>query len=249
MIVALTFAFLAITLTVGTEKMAQSLVTILLNIIVFFGILASINYGVPKMPAIVAGCIIILAVSTFYQNGLNEKTICAFYSVLIVTALTFAFAYVFISHGNLQGFPIAQNFKLNPSNGYTDDIDANMLTIFVATTLIVMVGSTVDTSLSVSSALSEVYKHDPSMTERDLVSSAMSIGKNIVSSTVNTLFFIFISEFLTVFVYLIKYTSFEYAVNSKEMAQQVVFITIAATASVIAIPITAVICGKKYIRK
>lgn len=246
MIIKLAFAFVILVLLIGTEKMTQSLVTILLNMLIFFGILAAINYHVPPVIATVAGCALIFVTSVFYQNQVNEKTICTFCSVLIVVTLCAAFAYWICSYANLQGFPIGQYFNIKEANGYSANINANMLALQVAMTLIVMLGTAVDTSLSVSSALYEVHRHNDDLGKKELFRSGISVGRDIVSSSIHTLFFIFVAEYMTLFIYLIKYSTVAAAVNSKELAQQVIIITIAGIASVLVIPVTSFICAKRY---
>lgn len=246
MIIKLAFVFVILVLLIGSQKMTQSLVTVLLNILIFFGILAAINYHVQPVVATVIGCALIFVTSVFYQNQINEKTICTFCSVLIVTALCAAFTYWICSYANLQGFPIGQYFNIKESNGYSADIGACMLPIQVAVTMIVMLGTAVDTSLSVSSALYEVHRHNSDLGKKELFRSGISVGRDIVSSSIHTLFFIFIAEYMTLFIYLIEFSDFAAAVNSKELAQQVIMITIAGIASVLVIPVTSWICAGRY---
>jgi uncharacterized membrane protein len=156
-----------------------------------------------------------------------------------------SFTLLLCYYSNIQGFPIGQ-YEIRLSNGYSDEIEVNMMLLQIAVILIVLIGSAIDTSLSVSSALYEVKENSPDLTKFDIFNSGLSIGKGIIGSTINTLFFIFIAEYLSLFLYLVKYYDFAQIINSKEFAQEIITISIAGIASVLIIPITAFICSRKF---
>lgn len=68
MIIKLAFVFVILVLLIGSQKMTQSLVTVLLNILIFFGILAAINYHVQPVVATVIGCALICDVSVLSES-------------------------------------------------------------------------------------------------------------------------------------------------------------------------------------
>ncbi|NLY81313.1 MAG: YibE/F family protein [Clostridiales bacterium] len=245
MIIILSLVFILLIFLFGSNKTAQSIVTTLINLGVFFGILFAIFFGMNPILATIIGCVIISLVTLFYQNEVNIKTKSAFYSVLIVLIISMSFTFLICYYSNIQGFPTGQ-YEIRLSNGYSDEIEVNMMFLQIAVILIVLIGSAIDTSLAVSSALYEVKENNPDLNKLDVFNSGLSIGKGILSSTINTLFFIFIAEYLSLFLYLVKYYDFLQILNSKEFAQEVITISIAGIASVIIIPVTAFLCSRRY---
>ncbi|MBK5253581.1 MAG: YibE/F family protein [Peptostreptococcaceae bacterium] len=245
MILILSLVFILLIFLFGSNKTAQSIVTTLINFGVFFSILFAIYFGMNSILATIIGCVIISLITLFYQNEINIKTTSAFYSVLVVLVISMSFTFFICYYSNIQGFPIGQ-YEIRVSNGYSDEIEVNMMFLQIAVILIVLIGSAIDTSLSVSSALYEVKEHNPNLTKIEVFNSGISIGKGIIGSTINTLFFIFIAEYLSLFLYLVKYYDFVRIINSKEFTQEVITISIAGIASVLIIPITAFICSRKY---
>lgn len=248
MIPKLALVLVVLVLALGTERMAQSLVTILTNCLLFLAIIAGIYFGCPPSLTASLGCFAIFLNSLFYSGGVNEKTISAFYSVLIVMGITAALSWVFIWYGNLQGFMVRQYVNISAAEGYTDHIRVNMLWLTIAVVLITMLGTAIDTSVTIASAMYEVRRHSPDLSEADLRRSGISVGKDIVSSSMHTLFFIFFAEYMTLFIYFAEFSQFSEAVNSKEVVQQIVIIAVAGLASALVIPVTSSISAHRFAR-
>jgi len=245
MILILSIILILLVFLFGSNRTAQSIVTTMINLGVFFCTLIAIYLGLNSILATIIGCIIISLITLFYQNDFNIKTKTAFLSVLIVILVSLGFTYFIASFSNIQGFPVGQ-YEIRQSNGYLDTVDINMMFLQIAVILIVLIGSAIDTSLAVSSSLYEVKNHNKDITRKELFLSGISIGRGILSSTINTLFFIFIAEYMSLFLYFSKYYNFYQMINSKEFAQEVITITIAGIASILTIPITSLICSNKY---
>jgi uncharacterized membrane protein len=245
MIIALTISLIALIFSFGSNRTAKSIVTISINFSVFFLTLIMIYFGINAIIATVIGCILISLITLFYQNDINIKTKISFFSVCFVIFISLFFTCPVVYYGNIQGFPVGQ-YEIRPSNGYLDSIDVNMMYLQIAVILIVLIGSSIDTSLAVSSSLYEVKKNNPKLNKTEIFLSGITIGKGIISSTINTLFFIFIAEYMSLFLYFAKYYTFSQMINSKEFAQEVITIAIAGIASILTIPITSLICSQKY---
>lgn len=126
-------------------------------------------------------------------------------------------------------------------NGYSGSIGVNMLFLQAAVILIALLGAVIDTSLSIASGSFEVLRHNPGLSRKAMFLSGVHIGGEILNSTVNTLFFIFMGEFLVMFVNFAFYYPVDIMINSKEFAQGVICIMVSAAGCVAVIPITAFI--------
>lgn len=235
MIPVLAVTFIILILLVGGNRTAKSIVTLCGNALVLTATIVALYIKLPPLLVTAVACVLITMITLFFQNDINVKTVAAFWAVMIVVGLLMGGIYFISVGGSLQGFPVGQ-YHIRESNGYGSDIGIKMATVQVSVVLITLMGAVVDTAIAVTSALYEVHRHNPEFQGVRLMASGMSIGKDILSSTVNTLFFIFAGEYLVLFIYLFQIFSFEEMINSKEFAQQVVTISMSAAGCVLIIP-------------
>lgn len=68
----------------------------------------------------------------------------------------------------------------------------------IITSMIIMstIGAITDVAISITSPMREVFLHHPTITRKQLFLSGMSIGKDILGSNTNTLFFAFIGGYI-----------------------------------------------------
>lgn len=241
MIVFLTFIFISLTLLVGGDRTAKSLITLTLNGAMLLLDIFLISRGFHPILTTAAACILISVFTLFYQNEVNVKTRLAFFSVMAVVLLLCGIIYYIVSASAIQGFPVDQ-LGIRDSNGYSRNIDRSMTYIQIAVILMVFIGAVIDTAITVSSAMYEVFSASKNMSRLSLFHSGMSIGRNILSSTINTLFFIYIAEYLTLFIQFADSSSLSQMINSKEFCQEFISIAFSGIGCVLIIPITA-LCG------
>ena len=116
--------------------------------------------------------------------------------------------------------------------------------------IIGLIGNIIDTSIAISSALFEVKENNPKLKLKELFTSGMNIGKDILGTTTNTLFFAFLGSYMTL---LIFYSDYQYGlatiINNKIFVSEIVRIMLSGIASFLIIPtssyITSLICTKK----
>lgn len=67
-------------------------------------------------------------------------------------------------------------------------IHVSSFQIMTVVVLLGLLGAIIDAALSVSSAVFQIYASNPSLTEKELRKSGNNIGRDILGTTVNTLF-------------------------------------------------------------
>ncbi len=249
MLIAYSLFFVALCLLVGRDSTAKSVVSLSFNIIIMACIVFAIYFGMEEYTATIIGCIAILINSLFYQNGYNVKTKAAFVSVIIILIFMTIMSYVFVRDGNWQGFPRGE-YAIRASNGYGTDVDVSMSKLMVCTMMIAVMGAITDTALAITSPLYEVwnrYEDKAAVTAEMLYKSGVSIGRDILSSTINTLVFIFLGESILFFAYFKTDYTWESMINSKLLVQDLGLILISAIGCILVIPTAAIIASKLYI--
>lgn len=238
MLVILTLIFIGLVLVIGGERTAKSLVILGGNAAVLLATIFCMYLGLNPLAAAIAACVIISVNTLFNQNEINEKTGTALASVLAVIGLTFALIFFFCGNAAVQGFPVGQ-YEVSEANGYSPDIGLNMILVEISVMLMVLIGAVIDTALAITSSLYEVHRNNPHLGSLELFLSGNRIGKDILSSTIQTLFFIFMAEYFTLFLQFADEYTFSQIINSKEFCQEFISISISGLGCVLIIPVAS----------
>ncbi len=106
--------------------------------------------------------------------------------------------------------------------------------------LVSTLGAVTDMSVSVSSPLVEIKAINPTRTVKELFSSGMNIGKDLIGTMVNTLVFAFLGSSLVTILILISYGIDTYQLlNSDFFAVEIVTSLVATSVIVAIVPITS----------
>lgn len=246
MIKILVILLVILSLTVSGDQAAKSPAAAAMNILIFCAVVELSHIGANILVCSLIGSVLISAVTIFYQNEGGEKTTIAFISVMIVLACSLIFILWIVQKAHLQGFDTLGDAKIVESNGYSSDIRINMYLAQVGAFLIVLLGAVIDAAVAISSGVYEVSRHSVNAAPRELFKSGMNIGKDILNSNVNTLFFIFAGEYMISFINYLSFYSVETMLNSKSFAQDSISIMVSALGSIIVIPISAALAASRY---
>ena len=239
-IFAIIFIFSAI--AIGRDGTAKALIGILGNIIVIIVLIFSIWMGVNEWIAIITACVLMTAISLFYQSENKRKNWLVAMSVLLMMLVLGAFSYIIIETANLQGFPTGQ-VSIRPANGYKAEVGIDFFALQMGVVLIMLEGAMVDTAISVVSSMEEIVRHSH-LKPSELFKSGMAVGRGILSSTINTLFFIFLGQNLVFFMFFRNEFTVESMLNSKILSQELISMLISAIGCVSIIPVAAFLSSR-----
>lgn len=239
MIKLLSLILLLLLILVGGKRGIKTYFTIYMNLLLILLLIIIIGWGFnPIIPTMIV-CLIISVIVLFFLNGVNVKTVCSFVSVFIILLI---FLGITIGIGNniyAQGY---SEETIESISYVTYNCGINMLKLSNCIIIIGLIGNIIDTSIAISSALYEVHINNPKLTREELFESGMNIGRDILGTTTNTLFFAYLGGFMTLFIY---FQDFQYnlsmIINSKVFAIEFTRIMLSGTASFLIIPLTAII--------
>ena len=158
MISVLCIVLVALCLLVGGDRTAKTLMTLSLNAIVLVAVIWAISLGLPPMIVSIAAILIVICITIFYQNEVNDKTRVAFIAVIVIAAVMLALIAVFVYGGHLQGMSFVGENKIRQSNGYSGDIGVDMFAIAILVMLWTLVGAIVDTAMAIVSGVYEIAR-------------------------------------------------------------------------------------------
>ncbi|MFA9456620.1 YibE/F family protein [Halalkalibacter sp. AB-rgal2] len=232
---AILFLLMAI---IGGGKGVRSFLAIFFNfgvLIVFIIIMNDPNVNLIILT--IVACTVISCINLFYINGWNTKTKTAFISSVFTTVLLLFFIIIVTNKAMIQGFGGEEIEELSMFSLY---IGIDFVKVGAAVIIMSTIGAIIDTAISISSPMREIHYHHPSISRTDLFSSGLSIGRDILGTSTNTLFFAFFGGYLALLIWFkdLSYSLGE-IVNSKIFSAEMITILCAGIGVTLVIPITS----------
>ena len=222
---------------IGGKRGMQSFFTLILNFFTLYFMLILIAAKIDPIKTTFVGAIVISFFSLFFLNGFNRKTLSSLMSVIIVILLVMVCVYKTSINSNIQGFSSEQTDLVSFYNLY---VQLNFSKIVVCEVLIGLLGAIIDVSISISSSMNELYNANPQISTRKLFISGMNIGKDILGTMTNTLFFAYISSFMTLMIYFKQlHYSLSTIINAKVFCSEFFQSICCGIGIVLIIPLTA----------
>ncbi len=228
---------------IGEERGVASVLTLIGNIIGLIACVMMIKSGMHVFFAVFLCSIVFAMLTLFAQNGINRKTISAIISVLIVMLILLILIKGILEIAHLGGYseieiqgdiPAFMNNKVNIS----------AVELMTRVVLFGLLGAIMDTAIAISTAVYEVHQNNKAMSFRELFQSGQRVGKDILGTTVNTLFFAGIGESLLLFMMFVRQNyGFVELMNSKAFVQQLSVIAISNMGCMLVIPVAAMIAA------
>ncbi|MCW9133610.1 YibE/F family protein [Bacillus paramycoides] len=141
--------------------------------------------------------ILIIFISLLLTNGFNEKTFAAIFSTILGTFISLLITYLIIWLTAEKGLRYEEmQFLTRP---YKE--------VFMAGVLIGSLGAVMDVAITMSSSIFGLYEENNNISMKALKTSGMDIGKDIMGSMTNILFFAYISGSIPIIILFLKNAS------------------------------------------
>ncbi|WP_412675837.1 YibE/F family protein [Bacillus paramycoides] len=141
--------------------------------------------------------ILIIFISLLLTNGFNEKTFAAIFSTILGTFISLLITYLIIWLTAEKGLRYEEmQFLTRP---YKE--------VFMAGVLIGSLGAVMDVAITMSSSIFGLYEENNNISMKALKTSGMDIGKDIMGSMTNILFFAYISGSIPIIIVFLKNAS------------------------------------------
>ena len=198
------------------------------------------NDGDPMLITFIAS-IIIIPVTYFLSHGWNKKTVAAIIGSIIALILTNILSYWFIEITKLTGLSSEDAGLLSVNRQGA----LNMKGILLAGIMIGTLGVLDDITISQSSIVSELSLTGKYKKATDLFNRAMMVGKDHITSMVNTLVLAYAGAALPLLLIFIDNPHpWSEVVNYEFIAEEIVRTLIGSIGLVIAVPITTYLASR-----
>jgi uncharacterized membrane protein len=222
-----------------------------------FGLIITIAVIVKFVaPQIIAGknplmiCLIaafIIAVTSLYlAHGFNKRTSIALLSTLITLALAVSLAYAFVHIAKLFGNGSEESVYLQ----FGQINNLNLQGLLLGAIILGALGVLDDITTAQSATVDELKKANPTLSFHQLYAGAASVGREHISSLINTLFLAYAGVSLPLF---LLFTSSGGApiwvtLNSELISEEIVRTIVGSITLIVAVPITTLLAAYFFSR-
>lgn len=224
---------------VGGDQGAKSFLVLCVNGIIFAGSIFFLNKGFSPILLIVISALCFCGMNLFFQNGYNIKTLSAAFAVMSVIFFNGIFIFALVKFGHLTGFNEIDFFEENAMY-LSVDLNIKLFQITVCGMIWGLLGAICDTGMAIATATNEVALQHPEYTKNQIFQSGMSVGHDIMGTTVNTLFFVGAGEaIMMALMFYTQKTGWVEIINSKSFMQELSTIIVSCIGCMLIIPLTA----------
>lgn len=183
-LVFVVWVFIITLLLVGKKQGLFAAISLAVNIVLLsYALDIYVNTGMNLLWICAITVILFTVISLLFVNGFNEKTYAAIIATLLGTfsALAITFLCIWLTSENglhYEGMQfLTRPYKL----------------VFLAGLFIGSLGAVMDVAISISAALFELYHNNKDISVKALRTSGIGIGRDIMGTMTNILFFAYIS--------------------------------------------------------
>jgi len=184
-LVMIAWVFIFVLLLVGRRQGLLSIISLAVNaVILSFALDLYISNSERSLLLICSVSIVLFTViSLLLVNGFNEKTYAAIIATLLGTFSSLLITYLALLVTGEHGLRYEElQFITRPYK-----------TVFMAGLFIGSLGAVMDVAITMSSSIFGLYEKDNTISVKALIQSGMEIGKDIMGTMTNILFFAYVS--------------------------------------------------------
>jgi Predicted multitransmembrane protein len=236
MLIALGILLLVLMLAIGGERGGRSFAALIENIIILILCIYLISLGINAIVITFVCCAIFTSITLIQQNGASIKTYASAFSVIIVICILSILAGIISANAKIAGYS-ELDLSEEISRYLSVNIHISMRDLVFAVIIFGLLGAIMDTAIAIASAITEFYNNNDSLSFKDLAHSGKAVGRDILGTTVNTIFFAGIGETMMQTMLFLQYGyTFETLVNSKAFCMELSMILISNIGCFLIIP-------------
>lgn len=211
--------------------------------VIFVFILPMILKGYDAVLVAVIGSIFIIPVTFSLSHGLNRKTLVAMIGTAISMVIVGLLSLWFVDIAKLTGFAVEEAGFLQYQLGDVINLKGILLAGIIISTLGVMD----DITVSQSSIVEELRKANSKLSKKELFLRSMNVGKDHISSMVNTLVLVYSGAALPLLLLFVNNPHpFLEVINYEIVADEIVRTMVGSIGLILAVPITTYIAVNSF---
>lgn len=243
-------AFVVIILLVGKKAGIKALLSLFISVVLVIVLLPLIYRGFDILFLAFASAFINTVLTLLVVGGFKKKTFTAILGTIIGILISFALAYFVGSRSYVTGLSSEEAAMLR----FIPNLNISARDLLYAGVILGSLGAVMDVTMSISSAIEEIYTANPNTKIGQLYKSGMNVGKDVMGTMTNTLVLAYLASSLPLLVLIFSYNANMPMFYNMDIIVTEMLRTLAGSlALVIVIPITCILAsvmyakgGKKY---
>ena len=239
-LVALAALFAVIVIAFGRARGLLALFAMAVTLVVLVGFVAPsvLDGNDPVLVALVAATLIAF-VSLFLTHGFSPTTAIALAGTLFALGLTFVLSWVFFELAGFTGFASSEALVLPVLNE-----DIRLSSLLLGGAIIGALGALDDVAVTQVSLVSELRRGNPDMPSSRLITSGLSVGRDHIAATVNTLLLAYAGASLPLLLlFAASEQSLSQVANSEVIAIEIVRTLTGSIGLIGAVPLTTALAA------
>ena len=242
MLYAIVLLFLITLCIIGGRQGLNSAVALVFTFVcIVFLFLPMIYRGISPIFAAVVVAVLTTFVTMYLIGGLSSKSVTSMIGTVAGVGISAVLAVLFGRLTGISGYNVSDIEQLENVGEMTDVRIGELL---YAGILISALGAVMDVAMSVASTISEIHYRNPELSRKELFTSGIRVGKDMMGTMSNTLILAFTGSSINtlVFMYVYGYTSTQIT-NMYSIGIEVIQGISSTMGVILTVPIVSVICA------
>ena len=242
MLYAIVLLFLITLCIIGGRQGLNSAVALVFTFVcIVFLFLPMIYRGISPIFAAVVVAVLTTFVTMYLIGGLSGKSVTSMIGTVAGVGISAVLAVLFGRLTGISGYNVSDIEQLEYVGQMTDVRIGELL---YAGILISALGAVMDVAMSVASTISEIHYRNPELSRKELFTSGIRVGKDMMGTMSNTLILAFTGSSINtlVFMYVYGYTSTQIT-NMYSIGIEVIQGISSTMGVILTVPIVTVICA------
>ena len=239
-LIVLVALFVAAVVWFGRGQGLRALVGLALTFVIIVGfMIPALLDGRSPLVVAVVGSLLVMIATLYLSHGFTAKTTAAVVGTSLALVLTGILAVVFVGLANITGFSSEEARMANVQVG-----GISLRGLLLAGILIGGLGVLDDVTMSQSSLVFQLRRANPAATFRELTHSALSVGRDHIAATVNTLFLAYAGASLPLLILFAgSPDGLGAVVTSETVATEIVRTLVGSVGLIAAVPLTTALAA------
>lgn len=239
-LIALAAIFAVIVIVFGRLRGLLALLSMAVTVVVFVAYIApSVLDGNDPVLVALLGATLIAFVSFYLTHGFSPTTTVALAGTISALALTFVLSWVFFELARFTGFSSGEALVLPVLNE-----NLNLSSLMLGGAIIGALGALDDVTVTQVATVGEIRRLDRSLPAAQLIRSGLSIGRDHIAATVNTLLLAYAGASLPlILLFAASDQSLASVANSEVIAIEIVRTLCGSIGLIAAVPLTTVLAA------
>lgn len=232
--------FLLMLWIIGGKKGFKSAIGLMFTFIcIIYLFLPMLYRGYSPFLSAVVVIILITIVSLYLIDGISKKSISAMIGTITGVIISGVCAAGFGNIAKISGYNVAEVEELVFISNNTN---LKVGGILFAAILIASLGAVMDVSMSIASAMTEIYSHNNNIVKKDLFKSGINVGRDMMGTMSNTLILAFtggsINTLILNYAYALKYNQ---VINMYQIGIEIMQGVSGSIAIILSVPLVSII--------